>query len=318
MEQLVSIPMSQLDTLLRYPGVKGMLCNRINNVNFDEVLENGDICLVCTRRGDLGESAHKAFGLFFLLLMQFSVLRRPGNENTRVPNFLYIDEFPDFICPSTEAIFTVYRKYRVATVISAQNLAQLHAHGEKLGDTIIANCANKIVFGNNSPEDNEWWSIEIGEKKEWTIKRNSYNFEKDERDAKGTADYGWHLRYPPGKIQGLKFKRCMFKIRTLQGVYYNGCANLDFLPSKYNEKQKVKVYNFVKYAGNSSSNDVLERYVDKKLNKVRASTSSLVNTHFDDDNDDGPIQMDTANLSFDINNNDAITFTFKNKKGSTE
>ena len=30
--------------------------------------------------------------------MQNAVLRRPGTENTRVPNFLYIDEFPDFIC----------------------------------------------------------------------------------------------------------------------------------------------------------------------------------------------------------------------------
>jgi len=316
MEQLVSIPMSQLDTLLRYPGVKGILCNRNNNINFDEVLEDGEICLVCTRRGDLGESAHKAFGLFFLLLMQFSVLRRPGNENTRVPNFLYIDEFPDFICPATESIFTVYRKYRVATVISAQNLAQLHAHGEKLGDTIIANCSNKIVFGNNSPEDNEWWSLEIGEKKEWTIKKNAYNFKNDEYEGKGTADYGWHLRYPPGKIQGLKFKRCMFKINTLQGVYYNGCANLDFLPSKYNEKQKVKVYNFAKYAGDGSSSDIVENYVDNKLNKLRAS--SLVNTHFDDGNDDNPIQMDTTNLSFDINNSDAITFTFKNKNNTAE
>ena len=29
--------------------------------------------------------------------MQYSVLRRPGNEKTRIPHFLYIDEFPDFI-----------------------------------------------------------------------------------------------------------------------------------------------------------------------------------------------------------------------------
>lgn len=60
--------------------------------------------------------------------MQNSVLRRIGNENSRIPNFLYIDEFPDFICKDTEAIFTLYRKYKVATVITAQNLAQLEAN----------------------------------------------------------------------------------------------------------------------------------------------------------------------------------------------
>src|SRR5574344_914388 len=109
MQKAVSIPMSQLDTLLRYPGVKSILCNRNHNLNYDEALAEGDVTLMCTRRGDLGENAHKAFGLFFLLLMQFSVLRRPGNESTRIPHFLYIDEFPDFICPSTEPIFTVPR-----------------------------------------------------------------------------------------------------------------------------------------------------------------------------------------------------------------
>lgn len=186
--------MAQLDTLLRYPGVKNILCNRNNNLNFDKILENGDICLVCTRRGDLGETAHKAFGLFFLLLMQFSVLRRPGNENTRIPHFLYIDEFPDFICPATENIFTVYRKYRVGTVISAQTRAQLLSHGEKLGNTIISNCSNKIVFGNNSPEDNEWWSLEIGEKKEWSVDQTGYHTKNGgEYDEKKNVKYGYSV-----------------------------------------------------------------------------------------------------------------------------
>ncbi len=89
---------AQLENLLRFPGVRNILCNRTNNLNFDEVLKNGDVILACTRRGDLGASVHKAFGLFFLLLMQHSILSRPGNEKTRIPHFLYIDEFPPFVC----------------------------------------------------------------------------------------------------------------------------------------------------------------------------------------------------------------------------
>jgi hypothetical protein len=56
--------------------------------------------------------------------MQQSVLTRPGNETSRIPHFLYIDEFPPYICKATEDIFTIYRKYRVGTIISAQNLSQ--------------------------------------------------------------------------------------------------------------------------------------------------------------------------------------------------
>lgn len=307
MEKAVSIPASQLDTLLRYPGVKNILCNRSNNLNFDKVLENGEISLVCTRRGDLGENAHKAFGLFFLLLMQFSVLRRPGTEKTRIPHFLYIDEFPDFICPATESIFTVYRKYRVATVISAQNLAQIKSKGENLGNTILANCANKLVFGNNTPEDNAWWSREIGEKKEWSVDHSGYNFAKDAYDDKGKVTYGSSLKYKEGKVQALKFKRCMYKIRNLSGKIENGTAKVDFMPSKYKEKQKIKLYDFEKFSGGITPKE------EKRYSFDKFAKTNLSNQHFSDDND-GPIKLDDSDLTFNINNDDAIVYTLKKGK----
>ena len=307
MEKAVSIPASQLDTLLRYPGVKNILCNRSNNLNFDKVLENGEISLVCTRRGDLGENAHKAFGLFFLLLMQFSVLRRPGTEKTRIPHFLYIDEFPDFICPATESIFTVYRKYRVATVISAQNLAQIKSKGENLGNTILANCANKLVFGNNTPEDNAWWSREIGEKKEWSVDHSGYNFAKDAYDDKGKVTYGNSLKYKEGKVQALKFKRCMYKIRNLSGKIENGTAKVDFMPSKYKEKQKIKLYDFEKFSGGITPKE------EKRYSFDKFAKTNLSNQHFSDDND-GPIKLDDSDLTFNINNDDAIVYTLKKGK----
>ena len=125
MSDLVSNPAAQIEKLLRYPGVKNILCNRFQNINYDDALENGEIIFVCTRRGDLGKTTQKAFGLFFLLLMQQSVLSRPGTEKSRIPHFLYMDEFTPFIDSSTMDIFTLYRKYRVGSIISAQNLSQL-------------------------------------------------------------------------------------------------------------------------------------------------------------------------------------------------
>ena len=95
-EKYLSSVVSQLDNLLRIPGIKGILCNRTNNLDFDKMLANSEVNFVCTRRGDLGAAGHKAFGLFFLIAMQNAVLRRPGIENSRVPHFLYIDEFSDF------------------------------------------------------------------------------------------------------------------------------------------------------------------------------------------------------------------------------
>ena len=306
MEKVVAIPIAQLDTLLRYPGVKSILCNRVNNINYDKALKNGEVTLVCTRRGDLGESAHKAFGLFFLLLMQYSVLRRPGSESTRIPHFLYIDEFPDFICSATESIFTIYRKYKIATVVSAQSLDQLRRRGEKLANIIISNCSNKIVFGNNSPEDNEWWSKELGEKKEWSF-TNAYDTAKGEYDSKYTGiKYGYKLKYQPGKVQSLKFKSCMYKIKNVKGKIENGTAKLDFLGSKYKEAQAIKTYNFLKFTNGISEGE------NKKTKKF-----SLKNSHFSDEElENEPIKTDITNSNFLIDNDDAITYTFKKGKKS--
>lgn len=306
MEKVVAIPIAQLDTLLRYPGVKSILCNRVNNINYDKALKNGEVTLVCTRRGDLGESAHKAFGLFFLLLMQYSVLRRPGSESTRIPHFLYIDEFPDFICSATESIFTIYRKYKIATVVSAQSLDQLRRRGEKLANIIISNCSNKIVFGNNSPEDNEWWSKELGEKKEWSF-TNAYDTAKGEYDPKYTGiKYGYKLKYQPGKVQSLKFKSCMYKIKNVKGKIENGTAKLDFLGSKYKEAQAIKTYNFLKFTNGISEGE------NKKTKKF-----SLKNSHFSDEElENEPIKTDITNSNFLIDNDDAITYTFKKGKKS--
>lgn len=306
MQKIVSIPIAQIDSLLRYPGVKNILCNRVNNINYDDILANGGVTLVCTRRGDLGESAHKAFGLFFLLLMQYSVLRRPGSESTRIPHFLYIDEFPDFICSATEPIFTIYRKYRIGTVVSAQSLDQLKKQGEKLANIIISNCSNKIVFGDNSPEDNEWWSKELGEKKEWTF-GNTYDTSKGEYDSKLSGiSYGYKLKYKPGKVQSLKFKSCMYKVKDLKGKIVNGTAKLDFLPSKYKEKQDIKTYNFAKFTNGIAEGE------EKKSKKT-----SLKNAHFEDDEiETDPIKLDTSNTNFLLDNDDAITYTFRKGKKS--
>ena len=100
-EKYIYSVISQLDNLLRIPGIKSILCNRHNNIDFDKMLSNAEVTFICTRRGNLGAAAHKAFGLFFLISMQNAVLRRPGIENSRIPHFLYIDEFADFICKDT-------------------------------------------------------------------------------------------------------------------------------------------------------------------------------------------------------------------------
>lgn len=305
-EKYVYTASTQLDNLLRYPGIKHILCNRNNNLLFDEALDRGELVFVCTRRGDLGASAHKAFGLFFLLLMQYSVLRRPGNENNRVPHFLYIDEFPSFICSATEAIFTVYRKYRVATVISAQNLAQLNVEGGKYRQTITANCANKVVFGNCPPEEADWWEKEMEEKREWKSNK-SYNTDEVKYDSKQLAiEYAWKPNYKAGKIKALKFKVCVYKTKNLKGKSVVGQGKLDFLDAKFKEPKSVKNYNFEKFTNGISQEATKHSFHKKK---------KAVQTDVDDSVDFDPISTDSSDSKFLFDNENAIIVNLK--RGNT-
>ena len=316
MEKYVTAAVTQLDTLLRYPGVKKILCNRTNNLNYDQALANGEIVLVCTRRGDLGPNIHSAFGLFFLLLMQYSVLKRPGTEKSRVPHFLYIDEIAGFVNESIEPIFTVYRKYRVATVISIQNLAQLGAKESKYRQTVLSNCHNKIVFGNNSPEDNDWWSLEIGDKREWEYKKTYDSAKGEYTSTKSDIGYNYKTKYKPGKVQTLKFKQCMYKLKDQKGKNMTGKGALDFLSSSFSEPKKIKEYDFEKFTTGGAKT--------KKDKKARATYNA---THLHDNIPDqvdpltdaipdeiNPIQTDISDSKFIFDNEDAIVINLKNKK----
>lgn len=306
-ETFISVVADILDRLLRVPGVKNILCNRHNNINFDKSLANGDITFICTRRGDLGATNHKAFGLFFLISMQNAVLRRPGNEKSRVPNFLYIDEFPDFICKATEPIFTMYRKYKVGTVISAQNLEQLNVSGAK--QTILSNCASKIFTGGGVISELEWWSSEFGQKREWSMS-NSIDFDKGKYDAKhGNVEWKFTPYFKPGKLQTLSQKECAFKIRGSNGKPIVGPGKFNYLESKYKEPKKIKTFDFGKYSDGVTTET---EDTENGLNKKKFNPKKL--DFIDERNEINPVQTDTTDSNYLFDNEDAIVVNFKNKK----
>ena len=303
---------SQLDNLLRIQGVKNILCNRYENINFDKMLSDAQVTFVCTRRGDLGSIGSKAFGLFFLISMENAVLRRLGNESSRVPNFLYIDEFPDYICRETEAIFTMYRKYKVGSIISAQNLSQLDAHSSKENyrKTILSNCVNKIFTGNGVKEDLEWWEVEFGKHREWVMS-NTIDFDKMKYDSKHSGVVWKYVdNFSVGKLQGaIGDKDCVYKIKDIGGKFLIGPGKLGFLESKYKEPQKVKIYDFGKYSDSVTTpteddNDTHRRtkFNPKKLDFV------------DERNEINPIQTDTTDSKYFFDSEDAIVVNLKKNK----
>lgn len=309
-EKYIYSVISQLDNLLRIPGIKSILCNRYNNIDFDKMLSNAEVTFICTRRGDLGAAAHKAFGLFFLISMQNAVLRRPGIENSRIPHFLYIDEFADFICKDTEAMFTLYRKYKVGTIISTQSLQQLETPELSVNyrSTILSNCANKIFTGNGDYDELEWWSNDFGKYRQWDYS-NSMDMAKGEYDSKvGGVKWTFTQYFKPGKLQNLGLKDCAYKIKSSGGKPVVGPGKLAFLESKYKEPHKIKKFDFGKYSDGVTT----ETEDDPSPKKF-----DLKNLDFHDErNEIDPIQIDTTDSKYLFDNDDAIVVNFKKNKKS--
>lgn len=239
---------TQLNNLIRNPGLKKALCGKTNMINFDKALEEGKVITACSRKGDLGVLQAKAFGMFFILQFQDAVLRRKGTEDSRTPHFLYIDEFPEYINKDMEVMFTLFRKYRCGVSIALQNLSQL-SKGDKSGyyrQTVLANTKTQIVFGDTVPEDSAYWEKAFGMNK---IPDQSSSFKiVDGELVKSTSlEVKKKIRAEAYKIQDLGFKNVFFKTKDEKGKTIYGKGKTDFLNSKYKEKAHTLMFNFEKY-----------------------------------------------------------------------
>ena len=324
MEKYAFYISSRLENLLRSSKIKNILCNRHNNINFDESLKNGTFIFVCTRRGDSGKFASTAFGLFFLISMQNAVLRRPGNEKTRIPHYLYIDEFPDFVTRDTETIFTMYRKYCVGTTISAQSISMFGTSGvtnvslgdvvkensamSKFNSTILSNCASKVYTGGAAPIDElQWWQKEIGQWKQWQYKPRDFDA------AKGTlssslkeAKYDYKDKVMAGSMQFLTDEKCAYKIVGDNGAPQNSDGIINFMAPKYKEKHKGKKYDFTKYTSSDAISDSDDTSsTTKKFNPRKVSFKDKSTDEVD------PIQ---SNSNMFLDNDDAIVVNLKKDK----
>lgn len=299
---------TQLNNLIRNPGLKAALCGKKNVIDFDKALENGSVITACSRKGDLGMIQAKAFGMFFILQFQDAVLRRKGNEDSRTPHFLYIDEFPEYITKDMEVMFTLFRKYRCGVTVAIQNLSQLEKSNTKYyRQVVLANTKTQIVFGDTVKEDSEYWNKAFGMEKKVDTSE-SYTID----DKEGFVSKGKKIeikdkeRIKVHKLAELGFGSMFYKTKTASGKSVFGEGKTSFLADKYKQKQNTLMFNFEKYMmskpesptitmneSDSSSNDdklfgvkassrlkqELKTELEKNKNQANVNSSSSVNAN---------------------------------------
>ena len=231
---------------------------------------------------------------------------RPGNEKSRIPYFLYIDDFNRYYDVCFNDIFTQFRKYHVGTIFAIPNLASLGGPGSPVMQALSANAPTKVTFGNCTQEEYSWWKGELGRRREW-VTSPGY-------DPGKSADYGsdlgkptweWKDNFVEAKLQGLKFKGIVYKTKDAKGKNVINYGTVDFLESKYKEPHKSKNYDFAKF-----NNGQVEE--EKKPKKEKFDPDNL--NWGDLDGEVNPIQMNTTDTTYLFDNEDAIVVDLNNKK----
>lgn len=137
-----------------------------NEINFDTHLANGGVICISTAQGVLRDLS-KYLGYFLILSIQSAVFRRPGNENTRPPHCLYIDEFQTYSTPGFSDMLTQGRSYRVSSVLATQARALMAMGGGRDGknfvENVSANARNIILFPGLNKDDAKYYSDQFGE-----------------------------------------------------------------------------------------------------------------------------------------------------------
>ena len=166
---------SILANLLDSKRIRSVLCPPPGvgtDLNFDEILRTGDKVAISTSTG-LSDRIGGMLGSFIMLQLQSAIFRRPGDENTRVPVVLYIDEFQDYANPEFEAVLTKGRSFVVSATMATQTLGIV---GEKAGDGLVqnlqSNARNVIVYPGASAQDADYFVEKFGTTEEVKVKRS--------------------------------------------------------------------------------------------------------------------------------------------------
>ncbi len=126
-----------------------------SSFNFRKVMDEKKILLVNLSKGLVGEINAKLLGLILVSKLQMAALSRADipSEEKRVPFFLYVDEFQNFITDAFASILSEARKYRLSLVIAHQYLAQLQglagvngAGSSDLRDAVFGNAGTVVTF----------------------------------------------------------------------------------------------------------------------------------------------------------------------------
>lgn len=226
-----------------------------NDIDFDKMLEEGTVLTIATAQGKLRDLG-RFLGYFIILQLQSSVFRRKGNEDTRRPCFLYIDEFQVYANPGFADMLTQGRSYRVSSNLATQARDQIATgpDGKNFLSLVSTNARNLIIYPGGNAMDAEYYSKEFGEIIEMTERRGISkdkftlaNIGKGHGPVKESIQYAEETkaRFSATDIKFREFGEITYCLIKNNSIQPPGVSKIEYIPKELNAKldKMVEEYN---------------------------------------------------------------------------
>lgn len=123
-----------------------------STIDFGEILD-GKILICNLAKGSIGEDTSAVLGTAILTQLQLAAYRRINTkEENRLPFYLYVDEFQNFVSPLFTQILSESRKYKLFLTMAEQSTSQ---QDKQLTENILDNAGSIVCFRTGNPADEE-------------------------------------------------------------------------------------------------------------------------------------------------------------------
>lgn len=138
--------LTRLDTFLRPRQVRLMVAQE-KMLAMKTVVEKQQILLVKLSKGLIGADNSYLLGSLLIAKLHQVILGQQGKAmQERIPYFLYVDEFQNFVTPSMAEILSGVRKYKLGLILAHQDIGQLQRSDSELLNAVLSNCYTRICF----------------------------------------------------------------------------------------------------------------------------------------------------------------------------
>jgi hypothetical protein len=136
------------------PVAKRILEQPKSTINFSNILDLQKILICNLSEGKIGEDTSQLLGTTIITKIQQAAVRRARQDKmSRIPFYLFVDEFQNFATSSFTKLLSGGRKFGLRVTIAEQSTAQ--QSDRDIVNVILANTGTVICFRTASPVDEE-------------------------------------------------------------------------------------------------------------------------------------------------------------------